>query len=607
MFNNSETPPSQDPTKSPINFLVDKLYSSIESKKSYINSVKIELKLSEKNNSNIQVNRLKIIDILEEFEATVSESLQAIRTFKTEILNFQEKIQELERESQRKNHVKISSTEGTKLRTNRILDLKNNIDTDERYMTQQISHIQNESNVNDSLIDYSAHNTSIESRLNFDYTNLLNKLKNNSNSKSNDKNDRYISMNFNKSNKTSENYSAETSNKLPVENSANNINNTDNDKLRIIHNNINDNAALKTIQSNVNYDELIDAYYLNKKDRDNEREGDKQTNKQNKETTMNFSTNFNTLNNNNTIRNYKLNNIENSDEEEEKPCKLNVQPSGNLRTISNYSVFNTNENLSNNEKEEGEDGGKLTNTYHFQNPPLENLTPIQSKTNINESLNRGKTEDEYQNVDLFEESDYSILSKHDYNNSYNIDNMSQLIEKVMNNEGHKTYLVNKYGNGNVEEFKKNLRDKSLDLKSLKCDVKILNELRISNKNTHKNNSAQSKIPKQSIKLSKYSTFNTDTNNKASLINSDQYTGPLNFERTLRENYGKSLGKSKENSVSKRKKTTKIKVCGTGNRSNLDVTENSESVGRRNRAKTPSHPASVSFSCLRAKICGVKND
>ena len=75
----------------PIEDVIETLYNSIKSKSQIITNIKNEYNINNDTYDDIKINRLKLIDLLNEFEVTISQSLQAIRTFKVEIFNLKEK------------------------------------------------------------------------------------------------------------------------------------------------------------------------------------------------------------------------------------------------------------------------------------------------------------------------------------------------------------------------------------------------------------------------------------------------------------------------------------------------------------------------------------
>ena len=75
----------------PIEEVIETLYNSIKNKRQIINNIKKEYNINNDNLKEIKINRLKLIDLLDEFEVTISQSLQAIQTLKVEIFNIKEK------------------------------------------------------------------------------------------------------------------------------------------------------------------------------------------------------------------------------------------------------------------------------------------------------------------------------------------------------------------------------------------------------------------------------------------------------------------------------------------------------------------------------------
>ena len=75
----------------PIEEVIETIYNSIKSKRQIITNMKNEYNIDNNSFNDIKINRFKLIDLLDEFEVTISQSLQAIQTFKVEIFNLKEK------------------------------------------------------------------------------------------------------------------------------------------------------------------------------------------------------------------------------------------------------------------------------------------------------------------------------------------------------------------------------------------------------------------------------------------------------------------------------------------------------------------------------------
>ena len=77
----------------PIEDVITVLYKSIQAKRDVIEDVKRECKLNERGEKDVvEISKLKLIDLLEEFEITISQSLQCIQTLQAEICNLKENI-----------------------------------------------------------------------------------------------------------------------------------------------------------------------------------------------------------------------------------------------------------------------------------------------------------------------------------------------------------------------------------------------------------------------------------------------------------------------------------------------------------------------------------
>ena len=74
----------------PIEEVIQTLYEGIKSKKDIISNFKEKYKLNNEKVQSITIQKLVLIDILDEFEITVSQSLQAIQTLQAELFNQKE-------------------------------------------------------------------------------------------------------------------------------------------------------------------------------------------------------------------------------------------------------------------------------------------------------------------------------------------------------------------------------------------------------------------------------------------------------------------------------------------------------------------------------------
>lgn len=78
----------------PIEEVISSLYDSIKSKRSVITNIKNDYNIENTSNDSISIPKLKLIDLLDEFDITISQSLQCIQTLQAEICNLKENQQE---------------------------------------------------------------------------------------------------------------------------------------------------------------------------------------------------------------------------------------------------------------------------------------------------------------------------------------------------------------------------------------------------------------------------------------------------------------------------------------------------------------------------------
>ena len=102
----------------PIEDVIAVLYKSIQSKREVIEGVKRECRLNEREEGDgkgmkevVEISKLKLIDLLDEFEITISQSLQCIQTLQAEICNLKENIGDTSTSSTIKDFVGCSSIE----------------------------------------------------------------------------------------------------------------------------------------------------------------------------------------------------------------------------------------------------------------------------------------------------------------------------------------------------------------------------------------------------------------------------------------------------------------------------------------------------------------
>ena len=420
----------------PIEDVIETLYNSIKSKSQIITNIKNEYNINNDTYDDIKINRLKLIDLLNEFEVTISQSLQAIRTFKVEIFNLKEKqateeILNLTNEFQLKNNhqEKINSKNNDNIldkfdfskTDNSIIEPKND-NINEKKSTNLKQNI----NINLKKENIKENNNNKEfsvlkdAKLNFDYSNLLNnsqsslrtslsnldKYKNNNNKldiniSQKKENDMLLNTDIenNKSNKKEE--------QVPLE---------DNTDIELINNNLNKEDIEEEQPSKLNINiiksnnQLINKIKL---------EGNSNSNKD----ISCFSENFDYLPNNNFESNTNISN---------KYYSMRQTDLNNINVEQNYN-------------------------YKF------NLLNTNSTNNIkkNEKIDLNNN---IQNNSNYEESDIiSLVSKNDiikekFKKLENDEKISKLIEEIFSIKAFKLYILDKFGNGKQDIFFKKIKN-----------------------------------------------------------------------------------------------------------------------------------------------------
>ncbi len=161
----------------PIEEVIQTLYDGIKSKKDIISNFKKKYKLNDEKVQSITIQRLILIDILDEFEISVSQSLQAIQTLQAELFNLKETkegkllnktIYDSKIENSQLNLSNINNTF-----TNRKLNTPKN---EKEEVKKEIDELNDNINKTSDLINNIILN---ETKLNFDYSKLATKIKNN--------------------------------------------------------------------------------------------------------------------------------------------------------------------------------------------------------------------------------------------------------------------------------------------------------------------------------------------------------------------------------------------------------------------------------------------
>ena len=160
----------------PIEDVIQSLYDGIKSKKEIIVNFRKDYKLNDEKEQIIKIARLKLVDFSDEFEITVSQSLQAILTLKAELCNLIEN-----KEGKLINSIFDSKIDNSQINISNINNTcsssrKNNISKNEKEeVKREIEEISDNINKTSHLIN----NIINETKLNFDYSKLMTKINKN--------------------------------------------------------------------------------------------------------------------------------------------------------------------------------------------------------------------------------------------------------------------------------------------------------------------------------------------------------------------------------------------------------------------------------------------
>ena len=162
--------------------VIETLFNSIKSKKKIIKDIKNEFDLNNMNNTEITLSRLKLIDLLDEFDITISQSLQAIQTLQAEIFNLKENILDennlidFNKENFNNNdlnNIKNNLNKNNNKKINNINTIEKNKEKEE--IKNEISIINENVNRTNQMINSIILN---ETKLNFDYSKLAEQYNN---------------------------------------------------------------------------------------------------------------------------------------------------------------------------------------------------------------------------------------------------------------------------------------------------------------------------------------------------------------------------------------------------------------------------------------------
>ena len=561
----------------PIEEVIETLYNSIKSKRQTITDIKNEYNIDNDISKEISINRLKLIDLLNEFEVTISQSLQAIQTFKVEIFNLKEKqateeILNLTNEFQNKfnpNEKIISNNKNNILDKIDTSQIENSIiePKNENINKKNVEDMKNNININlhkENKKDYNIKEFSVlkDAKLNFDYSSLLNNsqsslktsLSNFEKFKTNNektdinqsqKKEKDILLNIdienNKSNKTNEQITPEDNKDTELIN--NNLNKEDIEEEQPSKLNIN------IIKSN---NQLINKIKL---------EGNNNSQKD----ISCFSENADYFNNNNNNEN-------------------NINISNKYFSMRQSDLYNIN----NNEK-------NYNYKFNLLNEDTTNNLKENEKVDMNNNI--------YNNSN-YEESDIiSLVSKNDiikekFKKLENDEKINKLIEEIFSIKAFKLYILDKFGNGKQDIFFQKIKNGEINKDELESELNLLKEIHNSNNDSDNNidnnfSLTESKKPNKHNKVMNKTMSDININLNSNNMNIDMEN---NFLQTDKCNIYKKINRKKYNKIneeSKNKNPNNIKNNLREKEKN-NISNNTNSFVNKNIS-------SHSVSSIRARI------
>ena len=567
----------------PIEEVIETLYNSIKSKRETINNIKNEYNIDNDTYKEININRLKLIDLLNEFEVTISQSLQAIQTFKVEIFNLKEKqateeILNLTNEFQtniNQNEKKISNNKNNILdiidscrAENSIIEPKN-----ENINKKNLDDINNNINIitkKENKKDYNFKEFSAlkEAKLNFDYSSLLN------NSQSSLKTSLSNLDKFkNNNDKTDINKSQKKENHILLKNNIENIKSNkideqippeDNTDIELINNNLNKEDIEEEQPSKLNINIIKSNNQLTNKIK---LEGNNNSQKD----ISCFSEKADYFNNSNNNNNNNENNINTSNK------------FYSMRQSDLYNINNKEKNYN----------------YKF------NLLDTNKENNLKENEKIDMNNNIYNNSN-YEESDIiSLVSKNDiikekFKKLENDEKINKLIEEIFSIKAFKLYILDKFGNGKQDIFFQKIKNGEINKEELESELNLLKEIHNSNNdsdNNIDNNFALTESKKQNkhnkVMNKTMSDININLNSNNMNIDTEN-----NFSHTDKYNIYKKINRKKYNKIneeSKNKNPNNIKF-NLREKEKINISNNTNSYVNKSK-NTSSH----SVSSIRARI------
>ena len=560
----------------PIEDVIETLYRSIKSKRQIITDIKKEYNVDNDSFNDIKINRFKLIELLDEFEVTISQSLQAIQTFKVEIFNLKEKqsteeILNLTNEFQ----MKFNLNENTKLTNN-----NNILDKFEYSKTENSNEPKNEKiNNNNILINNNIIDDNKENELeNNKYMNEIMKSKKENNNDNNNNNYNMKEFNVLKEAKLNFDYSSLLNNSQ---------------------------SSLKTSISN------LDKY----------RNNNQNENKDNKvDSNINLENNIQNSQKENIIDNEMLNNnLNKEDIEEEQPSKLNINIIRSSNDILNNKKFGENKdsnkdiscfsdnrdfiNINNNNNDSYNNNTYNNNKYYSMREPeiINNINNNKSNQSFNYKFTLLNNKISNNNVNNnFEESDIiSLVSQNDiikekFQKLEKDEKLNKLIEKIFTIKAFKLYILDKFGNSKQNIFFNKIHNGEINKEELETELNILKEIYNSNKELNSDNNNNDSFLSET-KITKNNKFMNKTLNKINLKMNIETENNLN--NTDKYNNFKKIKHKKNVSLNNNKEECKTRYNNFKNKNRILYKTNNNSINNNKSSNINSH----SLSSIRAKI------
>ena len=572
----------------PIEEVIETLYNSINDKRQIINNMKTEFNINNDSIDELKINRLKLFDLLDEFEVTISQSLQAIQTLKVEIFNIKDK----KAKEEKSNLAKEFKME---YKTNENKNYNNN-----KFDKLEYNNVENFFIAQNNFQKYKNKNSGVTKKYNFPYANKNNDNEIINNNYTKEKNIlTEAKLNFDYSNllnssEISLKNSQSKLNKNKIESIHKLENNKNNDKMNYRSNRENKNDLLYIEEKNLNNNNIKNEINLN-----NEK----------------YKVPIKKLNDNkinkliiNDISNIKL---KEEEIEEEMPSKLNINItplsldvfnkeniSGNYILRPDISYFTDNNIMKYNNKLKSSRVIEANNKFNdktFNNKynnisnynsnfddllRLANSVEINQINNFDKKINKSNDDINYKkdfviknkrvnSINYNRNNDYLLNDDINKDIQYNLEEsdaislaskkeilieklkkieeeekFNKLIEEIFNVKSFKLYILDKFGNGRFDIFLKRYKNGEINKKKLESEKNILKE--ISFKKNKINNNKKNIYNNKKIINKNNNMKNTmiNKNNLNSFNNINKYSDENNYYKEIK--YKKIIYDKKEN-------------------------------------------------------------